>query len=137
VDASNPSKPKWARAVRVGTVALILLLGGGLLWFRWSRPEGVRAKFEKIRAGMTEREVEDLLGGPPGFYGEQPSPPKGGLPIRVGLSDWNIQISNWYFPGDRITVQFDNAGIVRWKTIDPPTQFDRAREWITSHLPIP
>jgi hypothetical protein len=58
----------------------ILLTAGGaglavlpLLWYAFSlRPGVTQASYKRIREGMTLREVENLLGGPPGNHSRIP-----------------------------------------------------------------
>jgi hypothetical protein len=58
------------RTLRIlGVLACLGLLALPVLWAVPSRQRINRASYERIKAGgMTFREVEDLLGGPPGDY---------------------------------------------------------------------
>src|SRR5262249_34741461 len=53
------TKRKW-----LAIVLAVLLLGLGTAFFLWPRDRITAESWEKIRLGMTEKEVEDILGGP-------------------------------------------------------------------------
>jgi hypothetical protein len=113
--------PEKVRRVLVacGGVALFALLLAATVAALVPRPvpPPVHPGYALIRDGMTEPEVEALLGGPRG-------------PHDPAL--WNIRLTSacgfgprghtsyWYFPGHKITVYFDGSGHVRDKEVGPP-----------------
>src|SRR5687768_7409723 len=52
---------------------LAVLLAGGYLTLWWTAPRHniSQAGFDAIQLGMTQEEVEAILGGPPGIYGRK------------------------------------------------------------------
>jgi hypothetical protein len=64
-----------ARWFALGLLTAALLVFGALLPLALPRACRVnRAAFERIEEGMTEAEVEEILGGPPGDYRTGPPP---------------------------------------------------------------
>lgn len=67
---------------RLPWLAVAVVVAGAAGYLAWSHsrpaaftptPSGVtRANFERIEVGMTEAEVERILGGPPGVYTNRP-----------------------------------------------------------------
>jgi hypothetical protein len=69
---------RWPRMTRRRWVALIVIAAVVSLPFLLPaprRPTAIsRENFDRIRDGMTEEEVADILGGPPGMYTDRPDP---------------------------------------------------------------
>src|SRR5262245_17251494 len=58
------------RAAWIGVAVTAALLAAAAGWRLSARPVRIdRSVFDQIQIGMTEREVSDLLGVPPGYYG--------------------------------------------------------------------
>jgi hypothetical protein len=72
------------RILRIGLLAVGLVLLGGLvaLLRPWHCPVNCAA-CERIEKGMTQTEVEEILGGPPGDYTTRPG---GFLPLVFAVS---------------------------------------------------
>lgn len=123
-------------AVLVGVVYWLLLPAG---------PIGPRA-FHRIQLGMTEEEVEEVIGGPAGFYFQNQPPPKDILQyyfptsaIQKGqpyIKEDEYQTRNWYGNEFMITVTFDLdrrvTGVCLSECIFPPPAnfLDRLRAWL-------
>jgi hypothetical protein len=56
----------------LGLLGLVLLGGYLLLWLTAPRHRVSQLGWQQIEAGMTQEEVERVLGGPPGDYASQP-----------------------------------------------------------------
>jgi hypothetical protein len=130
--------PVWLMAA--GCVALLPA------WlFPPSDPIGPRS-YERIRLGMAEGEVEEILGMPPGHYY---TPPRGrlgpfGLPIEEkgrpprGLSDAERPLTKeWWGDDYAVEVAFDQSGkviacsLLRVSGAGPPPSFlDRLLSWL-------
>ena len=52
-------KPKW-----IAVVLVVLLLGFGTALFLWPRDRITPESWRQIEIGMTENQVEEILGGP-------------------------------------------------------------------------
>src|SRR5262245_47837926 len=91
--------------------ALVLLLTGLMLPFL-RRPPLTRnpAQFDQIRMGMSEKEVEELLGGPRGIY-DNTKYHSHKTPIG-GHWSWGHS-STWYFPDCAIEVVFRDGKVHR------------------------
>jgi hypothetical protein len=70
-----------------------------------------------IQPGMTENQVESILGGPRGCYGTKKYHRL--TPIS-GVESDGTRMSYWYFDDCKILIYFDHAGFVRYTLIDPP-----------------
>jgi hypothetical protein len=98
---------------RLWTVVLVALLGvAGLAWLTRTRPaprtlnvEG----FHQLQRGMTQDEVEALLGGPPGDYGQYPS---GGFDMTAeGFVCPSGSVEKlWYDDDHRFEIFFGDEG---------------------------
>lgn len=52
-------------------LAILATVAAGLYWARpWPGQRLRSENFSQLRVGLSQREVEDLLGGPPGNYGQ-------------------------------------------------------------------
>jgi hypothetical protein len=67
-----------------------------------------QAGFELIRAGMTEREVETILGGPAGDYTHGRVDPSECIPS----GEWLLDGKEWVGNESIVTVAFDEEGKV-------------------------
>ena len=92
-------------------LAIILLLLPYLAW----HPRRLNHKgFEQIQNGMTQQEVESLLGGPPGIY--YPSYCGAGWIMTAEKMVWpNATEVAWYDDRNRYEVWFDAEGLVAGK----------------------
>ena len=70
--AASPTSRRWPRMTRRRWAALIgiaAVVGVPFLVPAPRQPTAItRENFDRIREGMTEEEVADILGGPPGTY---------------------------------------------------------------------
>src|SRR5262249_5340591 len=82
-----------------------------------------QAQLRRIRVGMSEAEVEGILGCPCGDYTRGPVP----APSENRINQGPAYLCLWYFDDCTIMVQFDNGGSVvgRWREepIRPPPTF--------------
>jgi hypothetical protein len=114
-------RPRWE--VIVFFPALLALVASLAPLFKRPPAKGIpiatRARFDLIESGMTEPQVEDLLGGPRGIHD------RSRLDVTVtSASGWGSgsrHLSWWYFPDTNIEVGFDEDGRVDWKRIEPLT----------------
>jgi hypothetical protein len=93
-------------------LAVSLLVGAGaIIAFRPLPPPIDRASFDRIKVGMPKREVEAILGGPPGNYTTKTviSSPRRGVLSEPG----NKQ--SWLGNEGMVLVRFDDRGAVTWK----------------------
>jgi hypothetical protein len=125
----------WLAVVVVGVTAafvpdLVRLLGSTLL-----RPGVTKANFEWIAVGMQQRQVEALLGGPPGYYSQRD-------PTRMNCNNGYGSLAPpgrvarteaWWGDTGIVLVQFDATGSVvgkgfneMWRP-EPPPFLDRLR----------
>lgn len=66
--------PTRLRLAALATVAVFLLLAGALVPVAFPRPSPVTlTTVERVKGGMTQAEVEAILGGPPGDYRTRPT----------------------------------------------------------------
>jgi hypothetical protein len=115
------------RTLLVVLAGLAMVVAAGAVVF-WPRPELITPEnFERIRVGMSQVEVEAILGGPPGDYttGEidRDHEQHGGQ--LSNLHDgWIARGEVWEGNRIEIAVKFDESGNVFnadywvWKTID-------------------
>jgi hypothetical protein len=88
VVSASPSVEVAMRAFFVAVSAILLIVVGFLLPVLLPRPSPVTvAAFDRIEMGMTQKEVETILGGPPGDYRTGPT------------GDYKIRIRAKYSPG--------------------------------------
>jgi hypothetical protein len=112
----------------------VLLAPAVVAWALWPGPGITRVNFGKIRAGMTERDVEDLLGCPAGDYRE--GEVLGWRPAAGGWQAEEITYRRSWFGNDLfIHVQFDESdrvvgafAVETWSPNPPPVQ--RLRHWL-------
>jgi hypothetical protein len=136
-------KLKW-----MSLVLVVLVVGFGTALFLLPRDRITADSWEKIRLGMTEKEVEGILGGPGISWGEYLSNmvalnKKGKLPINDGIEflepeSWNEgidDISVWIGQRGEIRIGMNRRGHViakRFQRLRPadPTFVDRIRDWL-------
>ena len=116
------------RLVVLAAVALALP-AGGVTWYL-TRPEPVitAERARSIQAGMTESEVEALLGGPAGDYagGAIVTYARGG----VGADETGYhQGTNWWGREGVIQVQFSKEGRVESAAYYPARSVERVTLW--------
>src|SRR5260370_41942972 len=109
-------RPRWRPLVAFAAVLAL----AALLAPVFPRPPsaGIRARFEQIQNGMTEDQVEDLLGGPRGVYDKTRS--YSTMTTAAGTGSGRSHLSWWYFPDCAIEVGFDEDGRVNGKRIEQP-----------------
>jgi|SRR5262245_16663444 len=116
---------RWALA---GCAAGLAALAAAV-W--WPRPVSapVAERVGRIRPGMTQAEVDAVLGGPPGDYSTYPGKGLGGPPSppRVGF------YADWRWNEGFLRVHFDDTGrVIRpYYAADPPPS---ALKWLLDHL---
>jgi len=121
-------RPRWRPfvpyAVLLALVALLIPV------FQRPPSASLRARFDQIQNGMTEQQVEELLGGPRGVYDKTRR--YSTMTTAVGTGSGGSHLSWWYFPDCTIEVGFDEDVRVDGKRIElPPPQslFERAVRW--------
>jgi hypothetical protein len=122
----NPARrPSWPAVL---SVAVVLILGALLIPVLPRPPSAAaRARFDQIQDGMTEDQVEGLLGGLRGVHDEDR------FNITMISADMtgpgSSHLSWWYFPGCDIEVSFDKDARVcskKFKPLRAQSLFDRA-----------
>lgn len=122
-------RPRWLRWRLIVPIAVGLALAALLMPVIQRQPSGaVRARFERIEDGMTEKQVEELLGGPRGVYDQTrrpyPALSASGIPGSAGS-----HLSWWHFSDCTIEVSFDDGHQVtgkRIETLPPQSLWERA-----------
>jgi hypothetical protein len=128
-------KLKW-----LAVVLAVLLLGLVVTFFLWPRDRITAESWEQIRIGMTEKVVEEVLGGPgktlaeyqaalgehPGVNGYDASE---GAPV---IDDGSGKI--WISRRGFMQIHFDQRGRVFWmgykgRSVEP-NFLDRLRDWL-------
>jgi hypothetical protein len=123
-----------AKAVICVSLACLGLLGAGI-WVSTASRHGVdRDRFERIRMGMTENEVEAVLGGPAGNYA------KGDVVVLcrshrvLAPHPDGIEPKKWTCDEAIIFVYFADDKVVAKEVQDIPTYkeplFARFRRWV-------
>jgi hypothetical protein len=139
-------KLKW-----LAIVLAVSLLGFGTVLFLWPRDRITVASWEKIRIGMTEKEVEDILGEPGLSYqeyldqyaalekkiGKEPFIPDGVQFWEPRVpGQWKLDMTkSWIGRSGLMDIQFDEAGHVKWKVLAQwrpanPTFIEHLRDWL-------
>jgi hypothetical protein len=110
-------RPRWRRFVSFAAfLAVVALL---VPVFPRTPSKSIRARFDQILNGMTEDQVEELLGGPRGVYDEARKP----YDTIIASSTDSGHLSWWYFPDCILEVSFDKGFRVDGKRIElPPRQ---------------
>jgi hypothetical protein len=98
--------------VLVGLPLLLMVIVGGM-WMRQYLARLHRENFDRIEIGMTQAEVEELLGGPPGNY-SPPYPLSEPIFTTLGLTlvpeTWRKEV--WFDDKAYYEVYFDADGHV-------------------------
>jgi hypothetical protein len=118
-------KAAWLVGAAVASLAVAAAL---TLWYiDLPEPGSVRARYDSVRLGMTEEEVNRAMGGPPGIYGGVWGP-------NEALLGWYDESGGyagmaWYFEGRHSVTVFLDEGRVWKKEMDPPhpTLLDRLK----------
>lgn len=117
----RPKASVWRQALAacgaVAALAVLLAAIVALIGARPSSPMVPHPGYAGIRLGMSELQVEALLGGPRGVYDPSISFLKVSTGVSFGPSG---HIGYWHFKGHRVIVTFDAAGRVTAKQVGPP-----------------
>ena len=107
---------------------ITIVAGRGMLWALrpWHRIS-TREMFECIKNGMTRKEVEEILGVPPGDYSPGGHVGFGGGEAGHWLFDCHSSIESWAAETGKIYVQFDERGTVVRKGF--ADAFERSNLW--------
>jgi len=111
-------------------LALVVCLAAGFVVFLWVTAPGHHITFEnlqQIQAGMTEQEVETILGAPAGDYSNGRTRMWGGVSISKGVN------KKWIADDCAIEVAFAPNGRVGGLCITdarPETWIDKLRRWL-------
>jgi hypothetical protein len=101
----------------------MLLILGAILPIVVPRPSPVtRAVYERIKKGMTEAEVEEILGGPPGDYATRPR-------------QWTYR-SSFLFYSRMPTAEWDHWKWEKWDGDDVTVWVDFHRRDVTSEFVV-
>jgi hypothetical protein len=121
---SNPESSDWPWGIRLalygGALAIILAVCGA--WIQNRIQKGIHSRFQKIEVGMSRKEVERLMGRPPGILqmSDQQSLTKDRESIwykelnEAGATKADI----WIFPDGAIIVGYDKNESSVKKIID-------------------
>ena len=127
-------RPDWSsshNAILWGGISLMLIALALFL----ALPSRTRAKSDRIVKGLTEKQVEEIMGCPPGFYD---------LTRRCGDDKYiwsNSDEANfryWYFSDCILEVRFDREFRVHSKILKlpPPNLYQKAKQWIADSLDV-
>jgi hypothetical protein len=106
--------------VLAALAALALALAAAVVL--WPQPSQVtRANYDNIKPGMTRRDVETLLGGPPGNYAGGPTGPAGDhyAEILSNLDECVREPVWWQGDSATVAVHFGQTGLADWKAYFP------------------
>ena len=108
----------------LGLLGLLALLGAFATQWLLSRPPGVTAaNFERVQVGMTEAQVEGLLG-PESILAEHDGPHR----IWVAEHAW---LEVWFDEGGRVAKKEPWASFPRVLRRRPPETFwEKLRRWV-------
>jgi hypothetical protein len=126
VPAERPQGSASRSRVRLWVLVGILLVLEMTTAWTYSRPKERNfnvSEFQQIRCGMTEREVEEVLGCPPGNYarlGPHPNPVD--RPPEVSRGTGKVWVNDMIW----IVVIFDNQGKVKRKGWAPVIRGSRS-----------
>jgi hypothetical protein len=95
---------------------LLIALGGTILVRKHKR--SFKGRFDQIRIGLTQSEVEAILGGPPGDYITDPSVGYGYV-----TGGWVNTSKEWSANDGIVDVNFGDSNSVRWKRFMPTTHY--------------
>jgi hypothetical protein len=117
---------------------LLLLLGCGVfvllvVWLTFPRYRINRESFKQIEVGMTEREVESLLGGPAGNHSGYIIIHGGRHMALESLGKETAEIRTWVGDEAVIVLGFNKQGAVVWKQLIGMAReplVDKIRRWL-------
>jgi hypothetical protein len=126
------------RAIYCGSALAFFLAGSLSLWL-WTRERITEENFSRIHAGMTQKDVENILGGPPGDYRRQKSietyykMEEHPVIVKVGPSSALHPV--WWGTEGSIELDLSEDGRVQWTWYLYPlhsetTFWDRVRSWL-------
>jgi hypothetical protein len=140
------------KQARIATVLIVLLLLGAGAFLLWPQDRTTRASWDKIQVGMTEKEVEEILGGPglswEEYQAKEIDALEGGHalmpdevleePVGGFLPNSLDKTRVWRGRRGELGVQFDHGGRVRHKYFKggetirgvDPTFFGRLCDWL-------
>jgi hypothetical protein len=133
-------KLKW-----LAIVLAVSLLGFGTALFLWPRDRITAESWEKIQIGMTENQVEKILGGPgtswkeSGFRDTDPFPLSDQILVEPNYGMWILdnlkRHKYWTSKRGCMQIEFDLQGHVSGKAFWPsgkadPNFLDRLRDWL-------
>jgi hypothetical protein len=136
LDAMKPRRRKLL-AVLIAAIGFAALAES---WWLFLRPPGInRRGFDRIQVGMSQGEVEAILGGPPGDYtkqrpkpGESCSIPRESIPPDSEVS--NYRAEQWSAGERWICVYFLADGtVIEKEYLDhdwSPSLFERFQRWL-------
>jgi hypothetical protein len=82
-----------------------------------------RANFNRIELGMTQQQLKDVLGGPPGLYdgGSEFCAANCGpyIPLAMGADLGDDSVKFWFGAEIAVGVRFNEANRVVWKAVCP------------------
>jgi hypothetical protein len=141
---ADSSKPTIAQLLGSFGIVIVLIAAVGLPvlyqpWIDrkpWSRLDPT--KLAKLTKGMPQTDVELLLGGPPGDYGNPELRSSPGLQTLEGLlPPKGSVLKQWIDDRNRFELYFDTSGhLVAWherarfsRDYEPPKWRRKVREW--------
>jgi hypothetical protein len=120
------------RRLLLGAGAVVLLALAGLLaWVACPRAGVTRANYERIREGMTRRQVEALLGGPADDLAERGQD----LPLLLGPDEDALIGDLWAGEEATIIVAFGSDGRVARKQLVRALPEESLRDRLRRLLP--
>jgi hypothetical protein len=95
----------------LGFLAIVIALSIYLIKDPEPGPRLLVENFPSIRNGMSQAEVETLLGGPPGYYGQYPGG-TGRMTAEGVISPPGSVERIWHDDSNRFEIYFDSGGFV-------------------------
>jgi hypothetical protein len=122
-------KSKRVRWLTCGILAAAVVAGVALVWL-WPalfprEPDTVANRAARIWPGMTSREVEDILGVPPGNYSTLHELHGSGIGYISGQRPPS-RIDQWRWDDDYVSVVYDADGVVDQMHYDCDSDHDKA-----------
>lgn len=127
-----PKKSSLVWLLVYGSFALVAL-GALAAWWHRPRPNLTYLTVEKVHAGMTLREVQDLMTVPPGDYSELAG--KDGIVAKIERGIGQPLQHVWFDDDIMLVVWADDDGKVtshryfRYRYRSAPSFYERARRW--------
>lgn len=113
------TKPKPWLAISIVLLICVVCLAAGISWFLNSRPPAINfANFLRIEQGMSESEVHELLGVPPGDDRVEPGfdlVGPGHIHVPPGVDTTGGKLAVWYIPRFHVEVFYNREGGVQGK----------------------